>query len=71
MSGIPAGAVRQALQKEGKDPEIVDMDPDKSYTSQVKGEAHDVNEGPPLKDDPTYTKFFKVRFPVLFMPVIC
>ena len=34
--GIPSGAVRQALQKEGKDPNIIDMDPEKSYASQVK-----------------------------------
>ena len=64
--GIPSGAVRQALQKEGKDPNIVDMDPEKSYASQVKKkdevkeEKKDSTEGPALKDDPEYTKFFKM-----------
>jgi len=65
--GISSGAVRQALQKEGKDPNIVDMDPEKSYASQVKKEDEvkeekkaDSAEGPALKDDPEYTKFFKM-----------
>jgi hypothetical protein len=50
--GLPKGAVQQALQKEGKDPNILDMDPEKSYASQ-KPEL-------PLKDDPEFSKFFKV-----------
>jgi len=59
--GIPVGAVRQALQKEGKDPNIADMDPEKSYASQVKTEdKNEVDKGPALKDDPEYAKFFKV-----------
>ncbi|KAL7550804.1 hypothetical protein ACHAWF_014016 [Thalassiosira exigua] len=60
--GIPNGAVRQALQKEGKDPNIVDMDPEKSYASQVKGknDRDEEDTGPPLKDDPYYAKFFKM-----------
>lgn len=60
--GIPHGAVRQALQKEGKDPDVVDMDPEKSYASQIKGKESDgeKDDGTPLKDDPEYTKFFKV-----------
>ena len=59
--GIPTGAVRQALQKEGKDPNIVDMDPEKSYNSQVKDKSGgDTAVDVPLKDDPEFTKFFKV-----------
>ena len=54
--GIPTGAVRQALQKEGMDPNIIDMDPEKSYASQVRKE--DVDMDPPLKEE--YAKFFKV-----------
>ena len=48
---IPEGAVRQAIQKEGKDVSILDMDPRKSYASQ-KSAPKEV--GPPLKDDPEY-----------------
>ena len=59
--GLPVGAVQQALKREGKDPEIINMDPDKSYASQVKGDEKD--DGPPLKDDPEYAKFFKVCVP--------
>lgn len=59
--GIPIGGVRQALQKEGKDPNVVDMDPEKSYASQAKGKGGLAKDaGPPLKDDPEYNKFFKV-----------
>lgn len=54
--------MRQALQKEGKDPNIVDMDPEKSHANQVKGKGggDEKPAGPPLEDDPEYTKFFKV-----------
>jgi hypothetical protein len=58
--GIPIGAVPQALQKEGKDPNILDMDPEKSYASQVKKDGAKKDDGPPLKDDPEFSKFFKV-----------
>lgn len=62
--GIPLGAVRQALQKEGKDPSIVDMNPELSYISQVKGNECSATEDaePLLKDDPELGKFFKVSF---------
>ena len=52
--------MRQALQKEGKDPNIIDMDPEKSYASQVKDGGVEKDGGPPLKDDPEFSKFFKV-----------
>ena len=57
--GIPLGAVKQALQKEGKDPNIVDLDPNKSLSSQEKAKPEEPTD-PPLKDDPEYTKFFKM-----------
>lgn len=58
--GIPLGAVEQALQKEGKDKRIASMDPEKSYSSQIKDKAPNKADVP-LKDDPEYAKFFKVR----------
>ena len=60
--GIPLGGVRQALQKEGKDPNIIDMDPEKSHLSQVKGKESvaKIDAEPLLKDDPELGKFFKV-----------
>ena len=54
--GIPLPAVKQALMKEGKDPSIIDMDPEKPFVKPV-----------PLKDDPEYSKFFKVREYILFL----
>lgn len=56
--GIPMGAVRQALQKEGKDPGIIELDPEKSLSSQI--------DNTPLKDSEEYGKFFKVSWHILF-----
>jgi len=55
--------VQRALQKEGKDPNIVDMDPEKSYA---------VNTIPPAKDDPEFSKFFKVciDFHLVIIPLL-
>ena len=53
--GLPPSAVQNALTKEGLDPEIINMDPEKSYASQTKKE----DSGPPIKE--AYAKFFKVR----------
>ncbi|EJK49529.1 hypothetical protein THAOC_31593 [Thalassiosira oceanica] len=59
--GMPIDTVRQALERDGKDPAIADFDPDKSYASQAK-EEEGMAEDVPLKDDPNYKKFFKVSF---------
>lgn len=37
--GIPPGAVQNALKKEGKDPNIINLDPEKSLASQQKPKA--------------------------------
>ena len=60
--GIPPSAVQQALQKDGKDPNIIDMDPEQSYASQTEGKTggNKMTTGLPLKDDPEFRKFFKV-----------
>ena len=48
------GAVQNAMQRDGLDPSIMDLDPKKSVARQLdKGK-----DGPPLKDDPTYSKYF-------------
>ena len=51
------GAVRNALQRDGLDPSIMDLDPDISLNRQLDREKD--NE-PPLKDDPEYSKYFKM-----------
>uniref|UniRef100_A0A7S4RCB9 Uncharacterized protein n=1 Tax=Ditylum brightwellii TaxID=49249 RepID=A0A7S4RCB9_9STRA len=63
--GLPMGAVQNALQRDGKDPGIMDLDPEKSLKSQLKKDDDDEEEeeedtGPPLKEDPEYTKYFKM-----------
>ena len=50
------GAVQNAMQRDGLDPSIMDLDPTKSVASQMKKE----DNGPPLKDDPKYSKYFKM-----------
>jgi hypothetical protein len=54
--GMPTGKVLQTLQTKGKDPSIMDLDQEKSYN------VHDVkmDASPPLKDDPEFSKYFKV-----------
>ena len=59
--GMPKEQVRVALERDGKDPNVADMDPEMSYISQVSREK-DANsdKGTPLKDDLEYAKFFKM-----------
>jgi hypothetical protein len=52
------GAVQNAMQRDGLDPTIMDLDHNKSVASQLKKEEDDE---PPLKEDPKYQKYFKVR----------
>eukprot|EP00980_Cylindrotheca_fusiformis_P027234 scaffold19459_cov135-Cylindrotheca_fusiformis.AAC.2 len=56
--GLPVDAVKNALARDGKDPSIMDLDPEKSIKAQRKGNGND--DGPPLKDDPEYAKYFKM-----------
>jgi len=54
--GMPKEKVRQALERDGKDQTVADMDPDKTYASQVRSAVSE----PPLSEDEEYAKFFKV-----------
>ena len=48
--GLPIEAVKNALVYDGKDPSIMDLDPNKSLKSQ-QGESNESEvTGPPLKD---------------------
>jgi hypothetical protein len=60
---LPLGAVKNALQRDGLDPGIMDLDPKKSLASQQNQEEEElVDKGPPLKDDPKYQKYFRVSY---------
>ena len=53
------GAAKQACVRDGKDPTVMDLDPEKSLASQTGGEENcekDDDSDPPLKDDPDYAK---------------
>jgi hypothetical protein len=50
--GLPSAAVKNAMERDGMDPAIMDLDPEKSLRAQSSGS----DDGPPLKDDPEYTK---------------
>ena len=56
LQGLPIGAVKNAIQRDGLDPSIMDLDPEKSVASQLEKEEEIVDDGPPLKEDPTYVK---------------
>jgi hypothetical protein len=57
--GLPVDAVKNALTRDGKDPTLMDLDPNKSLKSQ-RQKTQDVEAGPALKDDPEYAKYFKM-----------
>ena len=50
------------MERDGEDPAIMDLDHGRSLSSQLKKEEEDdeVDDGPPLKDDPKYAKYFKM-----------
>ena len=52
------GAVKNAMTRDGLDPTIMDLDHDKSVSSQMNVEL--VDKGPPLKEDEKYQKYFKM-----------
>lgn len=56
------GAVKNAMQRDGLDPNIMDLDPEKSLSSQLRSD----DDGPPLKEDPKYSKYFKMLKMVSF-----
>jgi len=53
------GAAKQACVRDGKDPSVMDLDPEKSLASQTEGVKSN-DSGPPLRDDPEYAKYWKM-----------
>lgn len=59
--GLPAEAVKHAMIRYQLDPNIMDLDSEKSLQSQLKKvDAPPANNDLPLKDDPKYHKYFKM-----------
>ena len=56
---VPTDAVKQAIIKDGKDPAIADLNPMLSLKRQNEASAPS-DGGPALKDDPKYSKYFKM-----------
>jgi hypothetical protein len=48
------------MQRDGLDPSIMDLDPEKSSANQLDNGGEMLDKGLPLKDDPTYSKYFKM-----------
>lgn len=59
--GMPEGAIRNAMKRDGVDDSVLDLDPEKSFQSQSKAAKKVDEEGVPLKDDPAYQKYFKMQ----------
>jgi hypothetical protein len=67
---LPIDAVKNALQRDGLDPSIMDLDATKSLSSQLNAKKDVVEQpyksrkmndkSPPLKDDKTYSKYFRM-----------
>merc|ERR1712238_453875 len=57
--GIPREQALHAMTRDEKDSKILDLDPNKSLKSQQLETTGDVG-GPPLKDDPEFSKYFKM-----------
>jgi hypothetical protein len=55
--GVPPEAVKHMMVKEGVDPAVLDCDPNLPLPDAFSPYTN----GPPLKQDPVYEKFFKVR----------
>ena len=62
--GLPTGAVKNAMQRDGVDETIIDLDPNKSLKSQTRESGKDnvceEDSGVPIKDDPSFEKYFKM-----------
>ena len=58
--GLPDGAIRNAMIKDGVDTNVLDLDPERSYTSQTKTD-NSVTDDVPIKDDPLYQKYFRMK----------
>ena len=62
--GLPDGAIMNAMSRDGVDPKALDLDWDKNYEAQTQpsgtSTVDTVDSGPPLKDDPEYSKYFKM-----------
>jgi hypothetical protein len=58
--GMHREQVLHAFQRDGKDPKILDLDPNKSLESQLPSTGDDEEDEVPLKDDPEYAKYFKM-----------
>jgi hypothetical protein len=56
--GLPVGAVRNAMERDGIDPSVLELNPDKSLEAQQK--LNDEDNFIPLKDDPEWSKYFKM-----------
>lgn len=54
--GLPAGAVKNAILRDGKDPSIIDLNPEKSLKSQIDGPNEEKDDGTPLCEDPEFAK---------------
>ena len=62
--GLPDGAIRNALARDGLDDKILDLDWEKNYEAQIappKAEQDEAPSGPPMKSDPRFEKYWKMK----------
>ena len=62
--GIPPPAVKLKMQQDGLNPDVLDCDPTKPLPKRFVSQEDQLEafiDGPPLKDEPLYKKYFQVR----------
>ena len=64
--GLPIEVVKHAMQRDGADPTIMDLDHEKSLVSQRPSNINSENIDPPLMEDEKYQKYFKMLKMVSF-----
>ncbi len=74
--GIPAVAVEGKMRQEGLNPQILSCDPEKPLPKlfvvvSLEDILNAYTEGPPLKEDPRFEKYFKVRVKSAVSTSIC
>ncbi len=62
--GIPPPAVKLKMQQDGLNPDVLDCDPTKPLPKRFVSQEDQLEafiDGPPLKEEPLYKKYFQAR----------
>jgi hypothetical protein len=70
--GLPEGAIRNAMVRDGVDDSVLSLDWEKNFELQTKGNnTAEENNDPPIKDDERFSKYWKMKCMGLPEGAIC